>query len=44
MFYEVKLVTWKKNYCKNFRISNSKYDVILHNSISQLEFVTLHKK
>ena len=36
MFYEVVLVTRKKNFCKNFRVSNSNCDVILHNSILQL--------
>ena len=34
MFYEVELVTWKKEYLKNVRACNSKCDVILRNSIS----------
>ena len=29
MFYEVELVTRKKNFCKSFRVISSKYDVIL---------------
>ena len=33
MFYKLELVTWKKNFCKDFRVSNSKYDVILGNLI-----------
>ena len=37
MFYNVELVTWKKNFYKNFRVNNSKCEVILHNSILQLE-------
>ena len=40
MFYKVQLITRRKNFCKNFRASNSKCDVILRNSISQLDFVT----
>ena len=40
MFYEVELVTREKNFCKNFRVSNSKVDVILRNSILELDFVT----
>ena len=35
MFYEVKVVTRKKNFYKNVQVSNSKWDVILHNSILQ---------
>ena len=34
MFYEVELPTQKKNFCKKFRVSNSKYDFILRYSIS----------
>ena len=34
MFHEVDLVTQKKNFYKNVQVSNSKWDVILHNSIS----------
>ena len=40
MFYKVELVTRKTNFCKNVRVSNSKCDVILRNSISELNFVT----
>ena len=31
MFYEVELVTRKKNLYNNSQVSNSKRDVILHN-------------
>ena len=34
MFYEIELVTQKKNFFKSFRVSNSKFDVILFNSVS----------
>ena len=34
IFYKVDKVTQKKNFCKTFRVRNSKCDVILHNSIS----------
>ena len=34
MFYEIESVTPKKNLCKNFRVNNSKCDVILRNLIS----------
>ena len=34
MFYEVELVTQKKNFCKKIRFSNSKCHVILYNLIS----------
>ena len=34
IFYKIKLVTRKKNFYKNFRVSNSKCDVILRNSVS----------
>ena len=37
MFYEVELVTRKKNFSKNSRVSNSKCGVILPNLILQLE-------
>ena len=40
MFYEVELVTREKHFGKNFRVSNSKVDVILRNSILELDFVT----
>ena len=40
MIYKVELVTRKTNFCKNVRVSNSKCDVILRNSISELNFVT----
>ena len=33
IFYEVELVTRKKNFCKNFGVSNSKCNVILGNSV-----------
>ena len=33
MFYKFELVTRKKNFYKKFRVSNSKFDVILRNSI-----------
>ena len=33
-FYEVESVTQKKNFYKNFRVSNLKCDVILCNSVS----------
>ena len=33
MFYEIKLETWKKNFCKNVRVKNSKSDAILRDSI-----------
>ena len=33
MIYEVELVTQKKNFYKNVRVSNSKIGVILCNSI-----------
>ena len=34
VFYEVELVTRKKNFYKNVRVSNSNSDVILCNLIS----------
>ena len=34
MFYEGELVTQKKNFYKNLRVSNSKCDAILPDSIS----------
>ena len=34
MFYDVELVTWKKNFYKTFRVSNSKSGVILCDSTS----------
>ena len=34
MFYEVELVTQKKNFYENFRVSNSKCDVILRTGFS----------
>ena len=34
IFYEVVLVTRKKNFSKSFRVSNSKCDLILRNSVS----------
>ena len=34
IFHEVELVTRKKNFYKNFWVSNWKYDVILRNSVS----------
>ena len=34
MFYEIELVTQKKNFYKNFRVGNLTCDVILRNSIS----------
>ena len=34
MFYEVEIVTQKKNFCKTFWVGNSKCDVILRYSIS----------
>ena len=34
MFYEVELVTRKKNFYENVWVSNSKCDVILRNSVS----------
>ena len=34
IFYEVKLKTRKNNFYKTFRVSNSKCDVILRNSVS----------
>ena len=37
MFYKVELVTRKINLCRNFRVSNSKCDVILRHSILELE-------
>ena len=37
MFYEVKLATWKNNFYKNFRVSNSNCDVILCKAILYLE-------
>ena len=40
MFYKVELVTRKKNIHKHFQVSSSKCDVILRNSVSQLNFVT----
>ena len=40
IFHEVELVTQRKNFYKNFRVSNSKCDVILRNSVLQLDFVT----
>ena len=40
IFYKVELVTRKKNFYKHFRVSNSKCDVILRNSDSQIDFVT----
>ena len=40
MFKEVELVTRKKNFYKNVRVSNSKREVILRNRISLLDFVT----
>ena len=40
MFYEVELVTRKKNFYQNFRICNSKCNIILHNSIVLLDFIT----
>ena len=40
MFFEIELVTRKKNLCKKFRVSNSKCDIILRNSISYFDFVT----
>ena len=39
-FYEVELVTRKKQFYKNFGVSNSKGDVILRNLVSYLDFVT----
>ena len=36
----MQLVTRKKNFYKHFRVSNSKCDVILRNSDSQIDFVT----
>ena len=33
IFYEVELVTRKKNFYENFRVGNSKYDVIFRNSV-----------
>ena len=38
MFYDVELVTRKKNLYKIVRVSNSKCDIILRNLISQLDF------
>ena len=38
--YEGEIVTRKNNFCKKFRVSNSKCNVIFCNSISQLDFVT----
>ena len=40
MFYKVELITQKKNFCKCFRVSNSKSVIILRNSILLLDFVT----
>ena len=40
IFYKVELVTRKKNFYQNFWVSNSKYDVILCNSVKQLDLVT----
>ena len=40
MFHKVELVTQKKNFYKTFRVSKSKCDVILRNSISELDFAT----
>ena len=40
MFYEVELVPRKRSFYKNFRVSNSKCDVSLRNSILKLDFVT----
>ena len=40
IFHEVELVTQKKNFYENFRVSNSKCDVILRNSVLQLDFAT----
>ena len=40
IFYEVELVTQNKNFYKYFRVSNSKCDTSLPNSVSQLDFVT----
>ena len=34
ILYEVELLTRKKNFYKNFRVSNSKCDAILRNSVS----------
>ena len=34
MFYEVELITRKKNFYKDFQVSNSKSDVISRNPIS----------
>ena len=43
IFYEVELVTRKKNFYKNFRVSNSKWDVI-RNSSSKLKNSEPHLK
>ena len=40
IFYEVELLTRKKNFSKNFGVSNSKCEVIFRNSVSQLDFAT----
>ena len=40
LLYDVELVRRKKNFYKNFRVSNSTCDVILCNSVSWLDFVT----
>ena len=38
MFYKVELVIRKKNFYKTFQAGNSKGDIILWHSISQLDF------
>ena len=40
MFYEVELETREMNFFKNVRVGNSNCDVILRNSVLQLDFVT----
>ena len=40
MFNETKFVIRKKEFCKNVRVSNWKYDANLRNSISQFDFGT----
>ena len=37
MFCEIELITQKKSFYKNIRVSNAKHDVILRNSISLLQ-------
>ena len=37
----MELVTRKNGFYKHFRISNWECDIILHKSVSQLDFVTL---